>query len=353
MLFAQQRGIKINVKTQTGEIINLYSNSYALVVGVSDYTNGWPDLPNAVNDALDIKNVLEEQGFIVTLLQNPMSSRLKSAIEDFNAKRGLNSGNRLLFYFAGHGHTVKRSYGGSMGYIVPADAPLPTQNRSGFQLKAVSMESFNTYARNVDAKHVLYLFDSCFSGNIFALSRAVPEVINYKTSRPVRQFISAGSEDEQVPDRSIFKSQFVSALRGDGDKDGDGYVTGTELGMFLQDKVVNYSRGAQHPQYGKIRDPQLDRGDFVFILPGKRSTPPPVQQNIDVQTPSSGELDLSRYEKQARELETAKKQWAAWQTNMQNSYDKIIELEDNPELPPSSKSQMWQDFFNNYGSSNI
>ena len=103
------------------------------------------------------------------------------------------------------------------------------------------MESFNTYARNIDAKHVLYIFDSCFSGSIFALSRAVPEAINYMTSKPVRQFITAGSENEQVPDRSIFKSQFIAAMRGEADNDRDGYVTGTELGMFLQSKVVNYS----------------------------------------------------------------------------------------------------------------
>ena len=28
--------------------------------------------------------------------------------------------------------------------------------------------------------------------------------------------------------------------------------------------MVNYSEGSQHPQYGKIRDPNLDEGDFVI-----------------------------------------------------------------------------------------
>ena len=51
------------------------------------------------------------------------------------------------------------------------------------------------------------------------------------------------------------------------DADGDGYVTGAELGQFLETKVTNYSRGAQTPQYGKLRDPLLDKGDFVFVLP--------------------------------------------------------------------------------------
>jgi len=86
-----------------------------------------------------------------------------------------------LFYFAGHGHTLKKSYGGNVGYIVPADAPLPDCDRGGFMQKAISMESFNTYARNMDAKHALFLFDSCFFGSIFALGRAVPADISYKT----------------------------------------------------------------------------------------------------------------------------------------------------------------------------
>ena len=69
-----------------------------------------------------------------------------------------------------------------------------------------------------------------------------------------------------MPDESIFRKQFVAALNGDGDMNSDGYVTGTELGEFLYDTVANYSKGTQHPQYGKIRDPNLDKGDFVFKL---------------------------------------------------------------------------------------
>ena len=40
--------------------------------------------------------------------------------------------------------------------------------------------------------------------------------------------------EESVPDESIFRAQFARALEGEGDSDGDGYVTGTELGEFLQ-----------------------------------------------------------------------------------------------------------------------
>ncbi len=302
--WAQNRGVTIVAKTPDGHQIDLYRASYALVVGVSDYIHGWPDLSNAVNDAREVQAALEQQGFVVTLVENPTSTQLESAIKDFISSRGQGKDDRLLFYFAGHGHTEKKSYGGDIGYIVPADTPLPDADRAGFLKKAISMESFNTYARNIDAKHALFLFDSCFSGSIFALSRALPAAISYKTSQPVRQFITAGGENEQVPDRSIFKQQFVAALAGEGDSNGDGYITGTELGEFLQTKVVNYSRDAQHPQYGKIRDPQLDKGDFVFVCRQAAA-----QQTASPPAPKNSQLDLSRYESEASRLAAAKAQW--------------------------------------------
>ncbi|MEZ5000654.1 MAG: FISUMP domain-containing protein [Bacteroidales bacterium] len=72
-----------------------------------------------------------------------------------------------------------------------------------------------------------------------------------------------------MPDKSIFREQFVSALTSDmADGNRDGYVTGSELGDFLQTTVTNYSYNSQHPQFGKIRNPLLDKGDYVFLVPG-------------------------------------------------------------------------------------
>jgi len=264
----------VRVRVEDGKELKLYERSYALVVGVSDYAQ-WPKLPGVRRDVEEVARALERHGFLVTKVENPDSAQLDKSFREFIDAHGRGVENRLLFYFAGHGHTVKQSYGEEMGYIVPADAPLPARDAAGFMSKAMDMQQMELYARRVQSKHALFLFDSCFSGAIFALSRAVPDAITYKTARPVRQFITSGSADEQVPDQSIFRRQFVEALDGEADANHDGYVTGTELGEFLQDKVVNYSRGTQHPQYGKIRNPNLDKGDFVFALPkGAKPQPP-------------------------------------------------------------------------------
>jgi len=53
-------------------------------------------------------------------------------------------------------------------------------------------------------------------------------------------------------------------LNGEADLDRNNFITGSELGDYLQSNVVNYTMSRQHPQYGKIRNPNLDKGDFVF-----------------------------------------------------------------------------------------
>lgn len=73
---------------------------------------------------------------------------------------------------------------------------------------------------------------------------------------------------------NIFRYQFIAAIQGGADVDKDGYVAGTELGEFLQKHVVHYSAVRQHPQYGKLRDPYLDQGDFVFPVRIAQLAPP-------------------------------------------------------------------------------
>jgi formylglycine-generating enzyme required for sulfatase activity len=260
----------ISVKVEGGKFVKLYDKSYALVIGASEYTAGWRRLPGVKKDVEAVARTLESHGFQVTISTNPASAQLYDDFKDFIDKYGKNVENRLLFYFAGHGHTMKHASGDEVGYIVPVDAPLPDKDPDGFTSKAMDMEQMKVFARRVQAKHALFVFDSCFSGSIlFDPTRSETErekIITYKTTQHVRQFIASGEAGETVPDESIFRKQFVAALEGEADSNKDSYITGTELGEFLQAKVIKYAEKPQHPQYGKIKNPNLDKGDFVFSL---------------------------------------------------------------------------------------
>jgi hypothetical protein len=255
--------IKINKKVEIS-----YTGSYALLIGESDYTaSGWQDLNSIPSELQPVEDLLKSQGFQVQTVFNLNASQLRSRINHFFNQYGAQKNNRLLFFYSGHGHTHN-----DKGYLVPIDAPHPDVNEAVFLQKALIMDDIITWARRFKAKHALFLFDSCFSGMLFKVREPdeIPRQIVEATALPVRQFITAGRANETVPAESVFTPAFVNALRfAWGDMNGDGYVTGQELGLYLWNKVPQSSR--QTPQYGKITDYDLSRGDFVFTVSSKKS----------------------------------------------------------------------------------
>ena len=264
-----QRGMSVTVRTEDGEEFALYKDSYALVVGNGDYLtkNGWNPLPGAVNDVKEIAEVLKRHGFNVTVKIDVTKAEFNKAFSDFIYKSGKDKDNRLLFYYAGHGYTTKSATGEDLGYLVMLDTPHP-ENEAEFDLYSIDMVKFVSDSKKIHAKHVLFMFDSCFSGTVLNLrNRATPPHITDRIKNPVRQFITAGRADEPVPDRSEFKKAFLNLLEGRVEEPTpDGYLTGVELGDYLYRTVPKFSQG-QHPQHGKIHDQQLNTGDFVFVLP--------------------------------------------------------------------------------------
>ena len=267
----------------------LYSKSYALVVGIDNYTNGWPSLHNAVKDAGLVAAEMEARGFEVTLATNLNSVELKQTFEEFFVIKGEDPQARLFVWYAGHGFT---EFG--EGFLVPADAPRPEAGAK-FRLRALSLRRFGEYVRMAYSKHAYTVFDTCFAGTIFASQRgAPPPAITRAAMDPVRQFQTAGDADQEVPDDGRFRELFLAALAGErgADANTDGYLTATEIGIFLGDAISNYSQNRQTPRYGKLRDPEYDQGDFVFVLPGadsgglespEASTPAPAPQEDTIE----------------------------------------------------------------------
>ncbi|MDE0636593.1 MAG: SUMF1/EgtB/PvdO family nonheme iron enzyme [Candidatus Poribacteria bacterium] len=257
----------IKIHTNTNKEIELYKASYALVIGNSNYTE-WEPLPGARQDVNEVKEVLVKHGFNVNLKIDLNKTEFEKAVAQFVLKSGKDKDNRLLFYYAGHGYT-RNVNDEDLGYLVMVDAPTPDTDEIGFEVASIDMSSLVTHAEKIQARHVLFMFDSCFSGTIFNVRNELqlPRGILDSVKHPVRQFITAGKAGETVPDRSYFKVAFLDLIQGHVPEPfHDGYITGEELGYYLKNKVPEYIEG-QHPQYGKIRNPNLDKGDFVFVLP--------------------------------------------------------------------------------------
>lgn len=322
------------------ETVTLYEASYALVVGVSDYTNGWKDLPGVRNDVTAVKAALETAGFEVTTLLNPDKAALEAAMDAFIADKAQRPPSRVVFYFAGHGHTEKFPDGRQRGYIVAANAGAdPIGNPGAFARGAISMERVRVWAEDIRANHALFVFDSCFAGTIFR-SRSNPEVpraIQTKVARPVRQFIAAGGPDQEVPDESVFRQMFVRGLSGDADVTGDGYVTGTELGEYLFKQVPEYNPH-QTPDYGKLRNPALDGGDVVFPLPGAGR--PPTPEIVEVPGFDAAAQARERAE-QRRKAEESRQQLLA---AAKKAYDECVALEQDQYSTAEDRAAAWREY---------
>ncbi len=262
---------KLELQIRNGDKVEIYSESHALIIGVSKYQDtAWAELESVPSDLREIKRALNKHGFNVETILNPTKQDMDDEIERFIGKYGYDENNRLLFYYSGHGFTQERN-GRKFGYIVPSDAPNPLNDEKGFFRKSLKMTRFISWAEEIESKHALFVFDSCFSGSVLPSKELlVPEKISHSTLKPVRQFISAGSANEPVPAKSIFRPLFIRGINGVADLDGDGYVTGSEIGIYLQKKVPTY-KSQQTPQYGKINNPYLDEGNFVFFIPAKES----------------------------------------------------------------------------------
>ncbi len=275
------RGVRpVPVEDQDGEQVLLYTESDALVIGISNYEDdGWRDLPGVADDVQEVSRVLRLHGFEVETVEDLNHQELPQKILQFITEKGQDPQSRVLIYLAGHGHTLDKIYSKPQGYFVPADAPQPIKpTKALFKQRAITMAQFQIWAEQIEAKHALLIFDSCFAGSVFTHQRAseVNPYITYVTAQPVRYFITSGEAGETVPDDSIFRRRFVDALEGDpAAAAGDLYVTATELGHYLQQTVINDPSSAQHPQHGKIRNPELAKGDFVFRLPPTSVRPPP------------------------------------------------------------------------------
>ena len=183
-------------------------------------------------------------------------------------RRSVKSNDRVFIFFAGHGQTESLPEGGQEGYLIPVDG-------DGDHLfsTCISMTTVRGFSDRLEAKHVFYAIDACYSG--MALTRSgsmrggdrlyLDRVARFRA----RQIVTAGRAGEQVVERGghgIFTLAILMALDGNADKYAPfGILTGTELGTYLTSTVGTESRAAQTPQFGRL---SAGEGEFLFYLPG-------------------------------------------------------------------------------------
>lgn len=237
VVLAQNKGPGFTTSPTQG---NWYDKSVALVVGINKYSNGWSSLAEPRNDAKRVADALKSQGFEVITLVDGQATKdaIMMQIQTYiPAKVGKNG--RFVFYYSGHGQTqIAARTGRQLGYLVPSDG----RKLGGVDdwSSYISMNNLRAQINNmIPAKHVLIVFDSCFSGTALTKSGSMSGTVNHFLGQPAINVLTAGDAGQPTPD-GAFSYDFVNAINGSADGVGgqqDGYVTFAEVGIYLQGQI--------------------------------------------------------------------------------------------------------------------
>ena len=197
-----------------------FGNYHALVIGNNSYAN-MQSLKTAVGDARAIASLLRSRyGFNVRLLVNATRRDILSALNSFREKLGEND--NFLLYYAGHGELDRNN---DRGHWLPVDAaPSDTTNW-------ISNTSVTDIINAMNAKHVMVIADSCYSGSLTRsvstslagdLSPALQEKWLRKmiTLRSRTVLTSGGLQpvlDSGEGSHSVFANVLLRALRNNND----------------------------------------------------------------------------------------------------------------------------------------
>jgi hypothetical protein len=258
-----------------------YSGSRALVIGIDAYALA-PPLSYAVSDAQAMRDALIELGFssdAVTCLfdAEATKSAILTAYMQFAAD-GVDVDERLVVFFAGHGHTAT-GYRGEVGYLVPVDAS-PNDLAS-----LIRWDELTGNSELIRAKHVFFIMDACYGG--LMLTRALPagstRFLKDMLLRYSRQVLTAGKADEVVADaggpmanHSVFTGHLIQGLLGAAVGD-DGVLTAGGLMAYVYSKVATDKNSKQTPHYGHFDGD----GDMILVEPESQSTGDELTKDLD------------------------------------------------------------------------
>lgn len=232
-----------------------FDSGFALVVGVGG------DLPNTVNDARAIANVLKSSNRCgypsrqVHVLLGPASTRdsIFGALDTLAAKSTADS--TVLIYFSGHG--FRRTSGPQSGrsYLLPFGYDLEQ-----LQGTSISATEFSGKIKRLRVKKLLVLLDCCHAGSMVKLKNASgEELAPTSMASDVEDIFKQGSgrvvicsSRENEPSfaghpYSAFTTAVLESFSGLNSDLHDGYVRVSDLVLHARETVPRRTAGRQHP----------------------------------------------------------------------------------------------------------
>lgn len=235
--------------------------TWFLGIGINTYKE-FPSLNNAVKDIEDIKTVLlDTYNFApdkTILLLNEEATKENIVDQLDRLAESVKPKDKLLIYYSGHGHLNQHT---GLGYWIPYDAK--RDKTSNYILNSTVRD----YIKVIQARHILLISDSCFSGSLFVrgAKRSADIAMEELESIPSRWAICSGRHDEQVYDgepgkNSPFAESILETLR----KNEKRLLNVAKIA----DRVVEQTRAnyEQLPEANPLYGVGHKGGQFIFRL---------------------------------------------------------------------------------------
>jgi hypothetical protein len=238
---------------------NQRTNAGAIVIGITDYQ--YIDGPKyAATDAELVYHYLNgvlgvpEKNIKKLINKDATKGKIESSLKDWLAKKEFNL---IVFYFAGHGVPDPENPRTGEPYIVPVDGS-PQEGKYSL----VALNEVVSSLENTEAENVIIILDACFSGSggrtpqQFAKAQrgiGIQPKIQQKRSvilsattdiQPAFEFDKVG--------HGYFTYYLLLGLKGEADKDNDGWIDLVELYNFVKENLTSELDGKQVPSCSNL-----------------------------------------------------------------------------------------------------
>lgn len=232
---------------------------HALVITIQDYKDAHIsplDFPiqdgNELIRILTTKYTFEPKNIIH--LRNATRAEIIKTFQQLRKKLG--EDDNLLIFYAGHGYLDEKI---DQGYWYPVDA------KSDDQSNWLSNSNIKEYIKGIQSKHTLLIADACFAGNFLRSSdnssmaeKSFTQIYKSKS----RRYISSGTQNNKVPDKSFFMKVLLKALEENQER----FLIAERLLLSIKETVRVNTPNNQVPQYGIVKEAGDEvYGDFQFI----------------------------------------------------------------------------------------
>ena len=236
---------------------------HALLIANENYTNMEP-LTTPVRDANDIEKLLiSRYGFSVKVLTNATDDDIMRTLHEYS--NTLTQEDNLLIYYAGRGSTPDGPPDRAYWLGVDADP----QMRNTWLLA----EHVSDKIRQIEAKRILLITDSCFSSrrvqaSTMSVGRGLgPERFKLLAKFQSRYVLTSGAnvpvyDDNGDRTHSLFAKFFMEILRQNNNV-LSGEMLSYEMGHRVRERIENPERVT--PTYSFLQGAGHKAGDFFFV----------------------------------------------------------------------------------------